>query len=93
MKESQQQHRSKLIDLRFVVDVVLARYYMVLLVGRDKRAEPRRIEGINQVVDIGVAGLLLVGLNILITSILVLIFYLLKSALGINLLPGHLGQC
>lgn len=93
MQDIQPKRRPKLIDLRFVVDLVLARYYVVLLVGRDQRAKPRRVDGINRVVDVSVAVFLLLGLNILVTSILVLVAYLLKSAVGINLFPGHLGQC
>ncbi|MEM9135951.1 MAG: hypothetical protein AAGB01_01185 [Cyanobacteria bacterium P01_F01_bin.42] len=93
MSSPDSSQRPKLIDLRFVVDLLLARYYVVLLVGRDQRSRPRKVEGVNRVLNVIVAVLLLLGLNILLTSFLFLLAYLLKSAVGIDLLPGHLGQC
>ena len=67
MPPSDSSHRPKLIDLRFVIDLIFARYYLVLLVGRDQRTKPRQVEGVNRVINLIVAILLLVGLNLLIT--------------------------
>ena len=85
--------RPKLVDLRFVVDLLFARYYVVLLVGRDQRSTPRKLDGTSRLMNVMVAILLLLGLNVLVSSILLLLAYLLKSALGFDFFPGHLGQC
>jgi hypothetical protein len=85
--------KPKLVDLRFEVDLFVARYYFVLLVGQDQRAKKRRSNG-NKISRFGnriAAILLLISFNLLLSSILLLIVYLLKSLAGIDLFPGHLG--
>lgn len=83
--------RSKLIDIRFIVDLIFSRFYVVLLVGKDIRKGQRSypVTGATKVGNMIAAFLLIVGLNLLISAFCLLGLYLLKSALGINLLPGH----
>lgn len=85
--------KPKLVDLRFVIDLFFARYYFVLFVGRDQRAHKRKTQNnkISQLGNLLAAILLLIALNLLVSSILFLIVYLLKSLAGIDLFPGHLG--
>ncbi|MBW4519685.1 MAG: hypothetical protein KME16_08295 [Scytolyngbya sp. HA4215-MV1] len=81
----------KLVDLRFVVDLIIARFYVVLFVGKDRRKKPRKHEpeGIARIGNIIAAVFFLLGANLIISALIVLMVYLLKSAAGINLLPGH----
>ena len=82
----------KIVDLRFVVDLVLTRFYVVLLVGKDRRKKPRKyIPG--QMARVGntiAAIFLLIGLNLTISAFLFFGAYLIKSAFGIDLFPGNL---
>lgn len=84
----------KLVDLRFQVDLLVARYYVALFVGQDRRQTQRNFsaKGITRVGNWIAAILILLGLNLLISAILVLTAYLIKSALGIDFFPGHFGQ-
>jgi hypothetical protein len=82
----------KLIDLRFIIDLVFARYFVVLLIGRDIRRQQRQypVTGITKIANIIVAILLIIAMSLLISSVTILIVYLVKSSLGIDLMPGHI---
>lgn len=82
----------KLIDLRFDIDLLLSRYYIVLMVGKDRRrsTRPYAVSGVTRWANWVAAVVLLLGLNLAISAGVLLLAYLLKSALGINLFPGHL---
>ena len=84
----------KLVDLRFVVDLIVDRFYVVLFIGQDRRQKPRRymptrVARIGNAVTIVV---LLLSANLTISAAMVLALYLLKSAIGIDLLPGSLSD-
>lgn len=83
--------RSKLIDIRFVIDLLFSRFYVVLMVGKDVRKGQRRypITRATKAGNMIAAFFLIVAMNLLISAILLLGLYLLKSALSIDLLPGH----
>ena len=84
----------KIVDLRFVIDLIIARYYFVLFVGRDRRSKKRTVKPnvINRIGNITAVVLLLIGLNLLVSSIILLGLYLTKSAIGIDFFPGHMGK-
>ncbi len=85
----------KLVDLRFAVDLVLARFYVVLFVGQDRRQQKRSYvpNSVSRVGNALAAVLLLLGLNLLISLFVLLSVYLIKSAAGIDLFPdAHLGD-
>jgi hypothetical protein len=84
----------KLIDIRFVVDVVFTRFFVVLMVGKDRRDRTRNhlVSGLTKLGNTFAAVLLLLGANLVISAFILLTLYLTKSALGINLLPGHMSQ-
>ena len=86
--------RPKLIDIRFAVDLVLTRFYIVLMVGKDRRDRRRThsVQGLTKIGNMITAVLLLLGVNLAISAFLVLSFYLIKSMLGINLMSGHLAE-
>ena len=88
------QQRPKLIDIRFSVDLVITRFYVVLMVGKDRRDQRRShaVKGLTKFGNTITAILLLLGANLTISAFIVLSFYLIKSMLGINLMPGHLTE-
>lgn len=81
----------KLVDLRFEVDLLLSRYFFVLMVGKDRRRSPRNtpVSRATQLANWVAAVMLLLGFNLAISAALVIFGYLIKSALGIDLFPGH----
>ncbi len=84
----------KLVDLRFLVDLVFSRFYVVLFVGKDRRKKQRRYtpEGIAKIGNTIAAIILLIGLNLVFSAFILLLAYLCKSAIGIDLFPGHISE-
>ncbi|MDX2254044.1 MAG: hypothetical protein NW214_00855 [Pseudanabaenaceae cyanobacterium bins.39] len=84
----------KIIDLRFVVDLVITRYFVVLLIGKDKRRQPRshQVSKLTQMANTLMAILLIIAMSLLISAVTILILYLIKSALGIDLFKGHINE-
>ena len=81
----------KLVDLRFTIDLLFSRYFIVLMVGKDRRRAQRSMP-VSRLTQLGnwvVAVALLLGFNLALSTSIVMLAYLVKSALGINLLPGH----
>jgi len=83
----------KLVDLRWDIDLLVSRFYVVLLVGKDRRQTARDYP-VSRLTAVGnwlAAVVLLLGLNVSITLGLGLLAYLGKSALNIDLFPeSHL---
>ncbi|WP_413162197.1 hypothetical protein ACL6C3_25035 [Capilliphycus salinus ALCB114379] len=92
LDEAIPKHSPKIVDLRLTVDLIISRFYLVLLVGKERRKGQRDypVTGITRIGNLIAATLLLIGINLLISLFIFLFLYLIKSALGINLLPGHL---
>ncbi|MBU6229010.1 MAG: hypothetical protein KGQ93_04900 [Cyanobacteria bacterium REEB459] len=84
----------KIVDLRFDIDVIFGRFFIVLFVGKDRRRSPRQhsLSRFNTLLNWLTAVVLLLGVNLMISVTLFLGAYLIKSAVGINLMPGHLGD-
>lgn len=84
----------KIVDFRFVVDLVFSRFYVVLFVGKDIRRKQRQYapEGIARVGNAIAAVILLIGTNLAISALILLFAYLLKSAIGIDFFPGHISE-
>jgi hypothetical protein len=84
----------KLIDLRFLVDLIVVRYFVVLLVGKDNRKKQREYSssGITKFANLVVAILLVIAMSLLISAVTILVAYLIKSALGIDLFSGHITE-
>ncbi len=82
----------KIIDLRFIVDLIITRFFVVLLIGKDMRKKQRQypVNRITKIANIIAAILLIIAMSFLISAITVLILYLIKSALGIDLFQGHI---
>jgi hypothetical protein len=81
----------KLVDLRFTIDLLVSRYFIVLMVGKDRRRTLRSVP-VSRLTQLGnwvVAVVLLLGFNLALSTSLLMLAYLVKSALGIDLLPGH----
>lgn len=72
------------VDLRGTVKGFKHRYYYVFLAGKNKRELSRREEKMSQLIQAGILSLFLT-LSVLIGLV---VLYVLKSALGINLFEG-----
>jgi hypothetical protein len=81
----------KIVDLRFSVDLILARFYVVLFVGPDRRQQQRSHfpEPMARLGNGIAAILLLISLNLLVSLVILLFLYLIKSAIGIDLVPAE----
>lgn len=79
------------IDIRGVIPLIFARFYFVLLAGRDNRADTKGRENRLRHALSSAFGALVLGTVILlpILVILLLVGYALKSFLGLDLDPGH----
>lgn len=88
---TRKKRKSKLIDIRFVVDLLFSRFYVVLMVGKDVRKgqRPYPKSRATKAGNMIAAFMLIVAMNLLISAVLLLGLYLLKSALNIDLMPGH----
>lgn len=84
----------KIVDFRFVVDLVFSRFYIVLFVGKERRKKQRQYatEGIAKVGNAIAAAILLIGTNLVVSALILLFAYLIKSALGIDFFPGHISE-
>lgn len=83
----------RIVDLRFVVDLLVARYHVVVMLGRDRRGKPRshRPAPGTRIANWIVGVLLLLSINLALSLMLFLLAYLVKTILGLDLLPGHFG--
>lgn len=81
----------KLVDLRFVIDLVVSRFYIVLFIGKDKRKKQRHYipQFITRIGNTIAVVIILLSANLALSAFILLAVYLLKSALGVDLLPGH----
>ncbi|WP_219904709.1 hypothetical protein [Stenomitos frigidus] len=82
---------AKLVDLRFVIDLLVSRFYIVLFIGKDRRAKKRRYvpQVMTKMGNTIAIVIILLGANLTISAFILLAAYLMKSAIGIDLLPGH----
>jgi hypothetical protein len=82
----------KLIDLRFAIDLIFTRYVVVLMIGKDMRRQQRsrQVSSIAKVANVIAAILLIIAMSLLVSAVTILILYLIKSALGIDLFAGHI---
>ena len=81
----------KLVDLRFTIDLVFSRFYIVLFVGKDRRTQ-KRFYLQNKLVRVGnsiAAVILLIGVNLVISASLILVAYLIKSAIGVDIFANQ----
>lgn len=76
----------KVVDFRFVVDLVFSRFYVVLFVGKELRTKQRqgKTEGIARIGNVIAAVILLIGANLVISAVILLFAYLIKSIIGID---------
>jgi hypothetical protein len=91
LEEAIPKHSPKIVDLRLTVDLIISRFYLVLLVGKERRRGQREypVRGITRIGNLIAATLLLIAINLLISAFIFLFLYLIKSALGIDLFSGE----
>lgn len=83
----------KIVDLRFNIDLLISRFYVVLFVGKENRRVRRRyqVRGITKVGNFIIAIFLLISLNLLVSLFIVMSLYLLKVTAGVDFFhQGHL---
>lgn len=82
---------AKLVDLRFVIDLIVSRFYIVLFIGKDRRKKQRQYipYAITQVGNAVAIIIILLGANLTLSAFILLAAYLVKSAIGIDLFTGH----
>ena len=77
------------VDLRFSLPLLVGRFYFVFVVGPERRGRNRRQVDANAHPLTTLANtLFLVAFSLFLLSALAGILYVLKSALGIDLMPG-----
>ncbi len=79
----------KIVDLRFTIDLIISRFYFTLFIGKDRRRQSRSQSTGSRIGNFIAAIGLLLALNLLVSVSVVVVLYLIKSALGIDLMPGH----
>ncbi|MBT9312749.1 hypothetical protein [Leptothoe kymatousa] len=80
----------KIVDLNFTVDLIISRFYFRLLVGEDTRHKNRRQQSTGSRIGNLIAAVgLIIALNVVVSVSVVVIGYLVKSAIGVDLMPGH----
>ncbi len=84
----------KIVDLRVNIDLIVSRFYIVLFVGKDRRKSqrPYTASGFSIIANRIAVITMLVGLNLTISLFIFFVAYLIKSALGFNLLSSHLSD-
>lgn len=94
LRQQQARKSAKLIDLRFEVDLIFDRLFVVLMVGQDRRnhQRPRAVSKLTKAGNAIAAITFLIAANLLLSAIILLGLYLLKSALGLDLTPGHISE-
>ncbi|MBE9033258.1 hypothetical protein IQ266_26340 [filamentous cyanobacterium LEGE 11480] len=77
----------KLVDLRFTINLLVTRFYIVVFVGKDRRTSRRRYipNGVARFGNVFMALILLAGANMVASFIIFMTLYFLKSWLGINI--------
>ena len=84
----------KIVDFRFNIDLIFSRFYLVLFVGKDRRKRKRQYipERLARIGNAIAVVMLLLGANLVISGVILLFAYLLKSAVGIDFFPGHISD-
>jgi len=91
--EALPQPQPKIVDFRFVINLIFDRYYVVLFMGKDLRRRARnQPTWLTRLSNLFVALLLLLSMNLFVSLTLGMVMYLVKSAAGIDLFPGHLSD-
>ncbi|NJR67550.1 MAG: hypothetical protein HC771_01945 [Synechococcales cyanobacterium CRU_2_2] len=77
----------KVLDVRFGINVLFARYFVVFFLGKERRknARDRKLSWLERLGNGAIAVLLLLSMNLFVSLSLVILLYLIKSAVGIDL--------
>jgi hypothetical protein len=94
LQQRQARKNPKLIDLRFEIDLIFDRLFVVLMVGQDRRSRQRQrsVSKLTKAGNMIAAAAFLISANLLLSAIVLLGLYLTKSALGLDFTPGHISE-
>jgi len=83
-----QASKGHLVDLRLQIPLFFGRYYVVFLVGRDRRVSTQREEA-RRLKTLSVSSILFFVFFLLspVAGLVLLILYAIKTALGIDVMP------
>lgn len=81
----------KIVDIRFNVNLGISKFYIVLLMGPDKRTQTRinLSTGFSKIGNWIVGVLILIIFNLAISLVIFMVAYYIKSYLGINLFENE----
>jgi len=85
----------KVLDVRFGINLLFARYFVVFFMGKERRrnSRDRQLSWMNRWVNGAIAVALVLSMNLFVTLSLAILLYLIKSAVGIDLFPdSHLSD-
>jgi hypothetical protein len=82
----------KMVDLQIPIDLIFARFYVVLFVGKDRRKDKRlyEVSKMTKFANAIAVSVLLIGLNLTVSLFVLISLYLVKALLGINFFSSHL---
>lgn len=86
---SMRRWRDHSVELRWIIPLLGHHYYFILLSGGERRSQERRLKDrlLNPLLALGNGIFAIVLFSAILISVLITL-YVLKSVLGINLLPG-----
>ena len=81
----------KVLDVRFGINLLFARYFVVFFMGKERRknARSRGLSWLSKVINAAIATGLVLSINLFVSLSLAIALYLVKSALGIDLLEDQ----
>jgi hypothetical protein len=77
----------KLVNFHLDINLLLGKFYLAVYIGKDRRTQKRKYipRGVERVGNIIIALTLLMGFSTLLTIVVFLALYFIKSYIGINL--------
>ncbi len=85
----------KVLDVRFGINLLFARYFVVLFLGKERRqnARDRQLSWFNRLANGAIALFLVLSMNLFVSLSIAILLYLIKSAVGIDLFDNsHLSD-
>lgn len=81
----------KIVDIRLDINLIIAKFYIVLLMGPDQRSEQRKHipQGVSQIGNWFVGILILIILNLAVSAVIFMVAYYVKCNLGINIFKNE----
>lgn len=81
----------KVLDVRFGINLLFARYFVVLFLGKERRqnSRERQLSWLNRLANGAIALFLVLSMNLFVSLSIAILLYLIKSAVGIDLFDNN----